>query len=110
MSGNRYIERITELIKLDSLPYPDQLPGESLEEYKVKIMKEYYTRVTDRSPFTWRDVVVFNNRTYTYDIARDEKGNPQFFSDVLTRRIFANIPPDRVDYWKNWVKENWKAA
>lgn len=110
VSGNRYIERITELIKLDSLPYPDQLPGESLEEYKVKIMKEYYTRVTDRSPFTWRDVVVFNNRTYTYDIARDEKGNPQFFSDVLTRRIFANIPPDRVDYWKNWVKENWKAA
>lgn len=108
--GNRYIERITEIIRLDSIPYPDREPGESLEEYKVRLDKEYYTRRTDRKTFDTRDVMVFDRNTFTYDVARDENGNPVFFSPELTRHIFSRIPLDEVDKWKGWVLENWKVG
>ena len=108
--GNRYIERITEIIRLDSIPYPDREPGENLEEYKVRLDKEYYTRRTDRKTFDTRDVMVFDRNTFTYDVARDENGNPVFFSPELTRHIFSRIPLDEVDKWKGWVLENWKVG
>ena len=108
--GNRYIERVTEIIGLDSMPYPDREPGESLEEYRVRLDKEYYTRRTDRLTFTTQDVMRFNTRTFTYDVARDADGNPIFFSPQLTKHIFSRVAVDEVDYWKQWVLDNWKAA
>ena len=108
--GNRYIERVTEIIGLDSVPYPDREPGESLEEYKIRLDKEYYTRRTDRLTFTTQDVIRFNTRTFTYDVARDAEGNPIFFSPQLTKHIFSRIAVDEVDYWKKWVLENWRAS
>lgn len=108
--GNRYIERVTEIIPLDSLPYPEREPGEPLDEYKVRLDKEYYTRRTDRLTFDTRDVMVFDTKTFTYDVARDEKGNPRFFSPQLTKHIFSRIAVDEVDRWKNWVLDNWGAA
>lgn len=106
--GNRYIERITEIIRLDSIPYPERGPKEPLDEYQVRLQKEYYTRRTDRETFTTRDVLVFNPHTFTYDVARDKKGNPVFFSPELTKHIFSRLPVDEVDVWKQWVLENWK--
>lgn len=108
--GNRYIERVTEIIGLDSVPYPDKEPNESLEEYKVRLDKEYYTRRTDRLTFTTQDVMRFDTRTFTYDVARDSEGNPIFFSPQLTKHIFSRIAVDEVDKWKAWVLENWGAA
>lgn len=105
--GNRYIERITEIIRLDSIPYPEREPGEDLEEYRVRLEKEYYTRVTDRETFTTRDVLVFDRMNFEYKIARTETGEPQFFSPELTNHIFSRLPVDEIDHWKSWVLENW---
>ena len=108
--GNRYIERVTEIIGLDSVPYPDREKGESLEEYKIRLDKEYYTRRTDRLTFTTQDVMRFDTRTFTYDVARDSSGNPIFFSPELTKHIFNRIPATEVDMWKQWVLDNWKVS
>lgn len=105
--GNRYIERITEIIRLDSVPYPEREPNESLEEYKIRLDKEYYTRRTDRQTFTTRDVLVFNPHTFTYDVARDKNGVPVFFSPELTKHIFSRLPVDEVQKWKKWVNSYW---
>lgn len=105
--GNRYIERVTEIIPLDSRPYPEREAGESLEEYSVRLNKEYYTRTTDREMFTTRDILVFNHDTFTYDVARDKKGNPVFFSPELTKHIFSRLDKDEIDQWKDWVNANW---
>lgn len=107
VSGNRYIERVTEIIRLDSVPYPEREPNESLAEYKIRLDKEYYTRRTDRQSFTTRDVLVFNPHTFTYDVARDENGKPVFFSPELTKHIFSRLPADEVDKWKAWVNKYW---
>lgn len=105
--GNRYIERITEIIRLDSVPYPEQEPGESNEHYKIRLDKEYYTRRTDRESFTTRDVLVFNPHTFTYDVARDKYGTPVFFSPELTKHIFSRLPTVDVQHWKDWVNRYW---
>lgn len=105
--GNRYIERITEIIRLDSVPYPEREPNEPLDEYKVRLDKEYYTRRTDRQSFTTRDVLVFNHNTFTYDVARDEKGIPVFFSPELSKHIFSRLPLDELNTWKEFVNKYW---
>lgn len=107
VQGNRYIERITEIIRLDSVPYPTQEKGESLEHYRVRLEKEYYTRCTDRETFTTRDVLVFNPHTFAYDVARDKDGKPVFFSAELTKHIISRLPVDEVDHWKQWINFNW---
>lgn len=106
--GNRYIERVTEIIRLDSIPYPDREEGEDLQEYKVRLDKEYYTRRTDRLTFTTRDVMVFDPATFTYSVARDEDGHAVFFSPELTKHIFSRLPREEVSAWKEWVLANWK--
>lgn len=105
--GNRYIERITEIIRLDSIPYPDREKGESAEDYKIRLDKEYYTRRTDRQTFTTRDVMVFDINSFTYDVARED-GHAVFFSPELTKHIFSRLPRDEVQEWKEWVLANWK--
>lgn len=105
--GNRYIERITEIIRLDSIPYPDREKGESAEDYKIRLDKEYYTRRTDRQTFTTRDVMVFDINSFTYDVARED-GQAVFFSPELTKHIFSRLPRDEVQEWKEWVLANWK--
>lgn len=107
VNGNRYIQRFTEIIRLDQMPYPDRIPNESIEEYRIRLEKEYYTRVTDRQSFTTKDVLVFNNRTFTYDVARDKQGYPVFFSPELTKHIFDRIPKEQVSYWRDWVNKYW---
>lgn len=105
--GNRYIERFTEIIRLDAVPYPNQKPGESNEDYKIRLDKEYYTRVTDRETFTTRDVLVFNPHTFTYDVAREKNGRPVFFSPELAKHIFSRLPRDVVMQWKRFVNDYW---
>lgn len=105
--GNRYIERFTEIIRLDSVPYPEREEGEPLDEYKIRLDKEYYTRRTDRQSFTTRNVLEFNPHTFTYDVARDKNGNPVFFSPELTKHIFSRLPVDEVQKWKDWVNKYW---
>lgn len=105
--GNRYIERFTEIIRLDAKPYPLQQPNESNDDYKIRLDREYYTRVTDRETFTTRDVLVFNPHNFTYDVAREKNGRPVFFSPELTKHIFSRLPRDVVGKWKQFVNEYW---
>lgn len=107
VNGNRYIERFTEIIRLDSVPYPDRKKGESAEEYTVRLRKEFYTRTTDRLSFTTRDVMVFDPHTFTYDVARDKSGKPVWFSAELTKHIFSRLPVDVVQKWRKWVNTYW---
>lgn len=108
VEGHRYIERVTEIIRLDSVPYPDQEPGESNEDYKIRLDKEYYTRRTDRQSFTTVDVMQFDTNTFTYHVARDETGHAVFFSPELTKHIFSRLDKKEVKKWKDWVFDNWK--
>lgn len=110
VNGDRYIERITEIQRLDSQPYPTQRPGESNDDYRLRLDKEYYIRRTDRLMFTTQDVIRFNQRTYTYEVAKDAKGRPMFFSAELTKHIFSRIDEKDVSHWKAWVLENWGNA
>ena len=107
VSGNRYIERITEIIRLDSIPYPERKEGEPLEEYKIRLDKEYYTRRTDRQTFRTQDVLKFNPHTFSYDVARDEQGRPVFFSAELVKHIFSRLPVEEVHQWKTWCCKYW---
>lgn len=99
--GNRFIERITQIIGLSSKPYPEQAKGESLEAYKVRLDKEYYTRMTDRRMFVTRDILHFDRNTYSY--VADDK----FFDKKLTKYMLNHCPLDKREDFIKFVKENW---
>lgn len=103
VEGNRYIERITEIVRLDDQPYPEREAGESAEEYTLRLRKEFYTRTTDRQKFTTVDIVRFDINTWTYHTA-------SWFSDELTRHIMSRIPRDQKDKWKQFILDNWNES
>lgn len=103
VDGNRYIERITEIIRLDSKPYPLQEEGESLEAYKVRLDREYYTRVTDRKMFDTVDILHFDKNTFTYH-------TDAFFSEELTKHILNRLPKNDIPEFKKFALENWEVA
>ena len=99
--GKRYVDKITEIVQLDSnVDYPDQNEGESLEEYKVRLEKEYYYRQTDRIAFTTRQVMHYDLDTHTY-ICDDR------FSPETEAKIRTNLGDElglEFDYFmlRNW--------
>lgn len=99
--GNRYIDRITEIVRLDSVPYPDKLPKETTQEYQTRILKEYATRVTDRKMFDTVDILHFNKETFTYE-------TDNFFSAELTDRILSQIPREEISQFKEFALKNWR--
>lgn len=103
VNGNRYIERITEIIRLDSQPYPDREPGEPLDEYQVRLQKEYYTRRTDRKTFDTVDILRFDKDTFTYYPVN-------FFSEELTRHIISRLDKEDLEAFKKFALENWRCA
>lgn len=103
VNGNRYIERITEIRRLDSQPYPERNTNESIEEYKARLDKEFYTRTTDRKLFDTVDIVKFDIDTFTYHTA-------DFFSVELTKHILSRLPRQDVDKFKQFALENWEAV
>ena len=87
VEGNRYIERITEIIKLDEgTPYPEYDPANA-QESMDRITAEYYRRQTDRLSFTTKQILHFNHDTFTY--ITDE-----WFSKGLTRHMMSRIPQE----------------
>ena len=107
VNGHRYIERITEIMRADSEPYPERRPGEPIDEYQIRLNKEYYKRQTDRETFRWQDIIHFNYPKFTYEIVKKEDGSLAFFSKELTKHIFSRIPTDQQEKWRKWVFENW---
>lgn len=99
--GKRYIERISEIIKLDEgIPYPDYLRSDPVHSMNT-ITKEYYTRITDRQTFTTRDVL-------KYDLATDTYVTLDWFSPELTKYIMNCIPKDKQLDFSNFVQDNWE--
>lgn len=98
--GYRYIERITEIVRLDAQPYPDRIPGEPTDEYSVRLNKEYYTRVTDRKQFACVDIIRFDHDTYTYYTC-------SFYSKELTEKIMHNLDKNARAEWKQWIMDTW---
>ena len=65
-SGERYIERITEIVSLDeNIPYPDYDPKNPVDSMNL-ITKEFYERTTDRTSFETHDILRYDLRTKTY--------------------------------------------
>ena len=103
MDNKRYIEYISEIVKLDeNTPYPDIEPVDStigaLLEL-VKVQREYATRRTDRVRFESRYIVKFNPATMSY-----EPGD--FYSPEMIRKIMKSLTPeDRtafLEFYKKW--------
>lgn len=107
--GYRFIERVTEIIPLDSTPYPEYDKNDPTNSMN-KITAEFYKRTTDRERYTTRDVLVFDKKTKTYKVATDANGKPQFFSDALIKHIFRALRTEDHAYWVNWISENWGCA
>ena len=55
--GERYIERITEVIPRKTTAYPDDFRG---------AIKEFFYRMTDRRIFETQDILVFDNGSYRF--------------------------------------------
>lgn len=99
--GKRYIERISEIIKLDEgIPYPDYSKKDPLHSMNA-ITKEYYTRITDRQTFTTRDIL-------KYDLATDTYVALEWFTPELTNYIMNCIPKDKRIGFARFVQENWE--
>lgn len=89
--GDRYCERITEIIaiKQEEYPFPNimEAEGHSPEEAALINVQEYYKRNTDRSTFEYHDLCRFDRKTKTYEFV-------SMFKDETIQRILANIPAD----------------
>lgn len=104
--GRRYVERITEIQPLSKKPYPTYNPKDPVHSMN-KIQCEYYKRVTDRKMFQCVDILRFNKKTMTYEVARDKNGKPVFFSPELTDRMLNRCPEQLVDEFISFVSSNW---
>jgi len=99
--GRRYIERISEIVRLDiSVPYPDYDPSNPLHTMN-EITKEYYTRQTDRKSFTTRDILKYNLETDTYETY-------DWFTTELTQKMLDVMPPDKIQEFKSFILDNWR--
>ncbi len=99
--GKRYIERVSEIIKLDEgIPYPVYNKNEPIHSMNA-ITKEYYTRITDRQTFTTRDIL-------KYDLATDTYVTLDWFTPELTRNIMNAIPKNKRAGFSRFVQDNWE--
>lgn len=95
-SGKRFIERFTEIIKLDEgIPYPN-LDEKNLEWSKAVLEKEYYTRSTDRQTFITRDLIRYDKKTDTYIAI-----NPP--SEKLLSHMLNCIPESEISDFKHFI-------
>lgn len=101
VKGFRYIDRITEIIKLDEGQEYPELDRNDLEYSKAAITREYYYRQTDRTSFATRDILHFDKkkRKYVTDV---------FFSEELTEQILKRMPPEYVNDFIKFGTENWR--
>jgi len=98
--GNRYIERITEIIRLDNTPYPLPNDNESSTSYDIRLRKEFYERMTDRKHFEVKDIIRFDHTTFTYYTVN-------MYSPELLKRIMHNLEDDVRDKWRKWLIDTW---
>jgi len=100
VKGERYVQRVTEVIKVaESEAYPE-LDVSNLEKSKAEMDREYYYRQTDRSCFTTRQLLHFDDVTKTYVV--DNVPSPGLLEHMLSR-----IPVEDRPGFAEFIKENW---
>lgn len=99
-AGHRFVERITEIVPLDEIPYPEYNRNDPVNSMN-EIRREYYVRRTDRKPFECVDIIRFNKETWSYEVG------DSFISEGLTRQMLNNCPKDELEGFKNFVISNW---
>lgn len=98
--GERYIERISEIVPLaENIPYPD-LDLKNLPESLATIVTEYFRRVTDRTSFTTQDII-------RYDLKKKEYYVVNRFSKELEAHIRNNLG-DLCPLYDKFISENWE--
>jgi len=105
-SGKRYIERITEIIPLEQeYLYPQQYKNfndvtDKLDAF-MDTMTEYFTRVTDRQSYSYRDVVIWKDGCY-------EPG------EVLTKRkteeMLKHMDDEEGEAFRAFLHKYWGEA
>ena len=101
--GKRYIERISEIIRLDeAMPYPEYDLNNPTHSMNV-ITREYYNRQTDRQTFITKDILRYDLKTHTYYTVN-------WFSQRLTEYMVHNIPEHKLNDFRHYAVSNWKGA
>lgn len=99
--GQRYVERITEIIPLsEKQPYPEYDREDGFNSMNG-ITQEYYRRQTDRETFITRDILRYDPLTRTYEIV-------ERFSPALEKLLRANLG-NLVDDYDKFTLSNWGA-
>lgn len=100
--GNRYVERITEIVRLDSQPYEEYDPRDP--HSMNRITADYYKRKTDRKLFTTRDIIRFDRREFRYF-------THNLPSDDIQRHILQRLSTDEERRaFAHFINDNWKAG
>lgn len=106
INGNRYIQRITEIIPLEkSADYPDTYKNAQTLEEKLdsfyETMREYFVRVTDRKVFETRDIIVWENGEYKT-------------AGMISRKSFdemvQHLDRQEREEFANFLRSNWGSS
>jgi pilus assembly protein CpaF len=101
--GKRYIERISEIIRLDdAIPYPDYDEKDPINTMN-SITKEYYVRRTDRQTFIIKDILCYDVKTHTYY-------TKNWISSNLTEYMMNNISDQKRSEFEQFIADNWKGG
>lgn len=96
--GDRFIERISEIVPLDeAVPYEEYDPEDGENSFR-RITRDYYTRQTDRISFATREILWYDKKTKTYHAK--ERISPE-----LERRIRINLGELAHEYDKFMLSE-----
>ena len=100
--GKRYIQRISEIVQLNSATEYPELDRNDLEYSKAMLDREYYYRKTDRISFTTREILAYDFDTHTYY-------TKQRFSPKLEAYMKNNMDPETRLAFESFLLENWGA-
>lgn len=102
-AGKRYIERITEVIKLDEgVEYPEYDENDSFNSL-ARIQREYYHRQTDRKTFITRDILKYDLDTDTYVACN-------WLSTDLTQYMLNCMSARDQEEFSQFILSNWKVG
>ena len=98
--GKRYIQRISEIVQLNSATQYPELDRRDLEFSKAQVEREYYYRQTDRISFTSREILA-------YDLDTDTYYTKERFSPKTEDYMKSKMDPETRLAFESFLLENW---
>lgn len=99
-SGKRYIQRISEIVQLNSATEYPELDRKDFEFSKAQVEREYYYRQTDRISFTSREILA-------YDLDTDTYYTKERFSPKTEDYMKSKMDPETRLAFESFLLENW---